>query len=160
VLPNAAGNSWYPKGFRFPVEENQPWLDYALDAVATHLLELSVTCRAPIVLFGFSQGACLVAEYLLREQPGCAGAILHTGGYVGPDEHDWADKDGRLNGLPVLMATAEKDEWIPMHRFEATARALARLGARVECDIYEDIEHHVNDSAVGRIREFLRGRIS
>jgi phospholipase/carboxylesterase len=158
VLPNASDNTWYPEGFLRPHEENQPRLGQALEAVGSHFGELSGG-PTPVVLFGFSQGACLLSEYLLTEQPRCAGAILHTGGYLGPDEREWPDRGGVLADLPVLMATAEKDEWVPLHRVEATARAFAMLGARVECDIYDDTEHHVNDNAVTRIRKFLRRRV-
>jgi predicted esterase len=158
VLPNAADNTWYPEGFLRPHEDNQPRLGQALEAVRTHSAKLSEG-TAPVVLFGFSQGACLLSEFLLTEQPYCGGAILHTGGYLGPDEREWPDRTGALTDLPVLMATAEKDEWVPLARVEATARSLSMLGARVECDIYDDTEHHVNGNAITRIRKFLRRRV-
>ncbi|MUL41092.1 phospholipase [Streptomonospora sp. PA3] len=155
VLPQAAEHTWYPGGFMLAPERNRPRLDQALEAVGTHLAELSAA-PAPVAVFGFSQGACLLAEYLLTRRPGLAGAVLHTGGYMGPQEREWAGGGAGLAGMPVLMATAERDEWVPLHRVHATAAALSGLGARVTCDIYDDTEHRVNDDAVDRIRAFLR----
>lgn len=157
VLPAAADGTWYPQPFLRPREENQPRLDQARAAVRGHLSRLREEVGdRPLVVLGFSQGACLLAEHLLDEQPALAGAVLHTGGYPGPDERAWAERTGALRGLPVLMATAQTDAWVPLRRVEATARALSDLGARVALDVYDDEEHHVNDNAVERVRTFLR----
>ncbi|KIH99528.1 hypothetical protein LP52_06460 [Streptomonospora alba] len=155
VLPNAADHTWYPGGFMQPARENEPRLGQALETVEAHTAELSAA-QAPLVALGFSQGACLLAEYLLTRRPALAGAILHTGGYTGPHEREWDGGGAGLVGLPVLMASAEKDPWVPLHRVHATASGLSRLGAHVACDVYDDTEHRVNDDAVDRIRTFLR----
>ncbi|WP_122261242.1 alpha/beta hydrolase [Ornithinimicrobium cerasi] len=157
VLPAAAGGTWYPEPFLRPMSQNEPRLGQAREAVRQHLAQVREGAGVvPVVVLGFSQGACLLAEHLLDEQPPVAGAVLHTGGYLGPDEHAWPDREGVLRDVPVLMSTAQADAWVPMHRVEATARALAGLGARVTLDVYDDEEHHVNDNAVERIRGFLR----
>jgi phospholipase/carboxylesterase len=157
IMPSAHENSWYPEGFLQPMETNQPRLDQALDAVSQHLASLraDIGPRTPLVLLGFSQGACLLSEYILREQPNCAGAVLHTGGYIGPEEHGWSKRGDGLSGLPILMGTAVEDAWVPLHRVEATARALSELGARIELNEYDDPEHHINDDSMVRLRKFL-----
>lgn len=160
IMPSAHEGSWYPEAFLQPLEANQPRLDQALDVVSQHLTALRADAppNTPLVLFGFSQGACLLSEYLLREQTACAGAVLHTGGYIGPEEHNWSKRSDELIGLPVLMATAIEDDWVPLHRVEATARAFAELGARVELNQYDDSEHHINEDSIIRLRKFLADR--
>ena len=59
VLPAAAGNTWYPQRFTAPLAENEPWLTYALEALDAHV-------DGDSALIGFSQGACLVLEYVAR----------------------------------------------------------------------------------------------
>ena len=87
VFPAAAGNSWYPGRFMDPVDENEPWLTYALEAVGNALAALGADGFGPgrTALIGFSQGACLLAEYLVRYPRPFAAAVLLTGGYLGPD---------------------------------------------------------------------------
>src|SRR5678816_2295098 len=61
VLPKATNNTWYPKSFLAPTQENQPWLDSALENLAkvvAHIKSHGIS-EEQIFLFGFSQGACL-----------------------------------------------------------------------------------------------------
>jgi predicted esterase len=156
LLPAAHDSSWYPVGFMEPLDQNQPNLDHALEAVGHHLERLAGqgTPKESVVLLGFSQGACLLSEFLLRNQHQYAAVVLHTGGYLGPAEHGWPENGG-LDGVPVLMASAAKDTWVPLPRIEATATALAKAGAAVELHTYDDTEHHINDDSVARIRKLL-----
>ena len=157
LLPAASGSTWYPGGFMQPIEDNQPHLDHALEALGTHLDRLRAQGFGPerTVLLGFSQGACLLSEYLLRHQERYAAAILHTGGYLGPAEHGWPE-EGALDGVPVLLASAAEDAWVPLPRIEATAVALSKAGAAVELTTYDDPDHHINDDAVILMRRLLR----
>jgi len=159
VLPAAHDASWYPQGFLAPLQDNQPALDNALDTVREHLAPLLTPERPPVVVLGFSQGACLLTEYLLRDQPRLAGAVLHTGGYLGPEEREWDTTPGRgLSHLVVEMFTAQEDAWVPLHRVEATSTALRALGATVELTVYDDPDHHLNDDSIAMIRRYLRHR--
>ncbi|WAP53329.1 phospholipase [Arthrobacter sp. ATA002] len=159
VLPAAHHRSWYPESFLAPVEGNQPALDDALETVRTQLGALLDLDGPPVVVLGFSQGACLLSEYLLRDQPRLAGAFLHTGGYLGSSEREWAvSSQSTLRGLAVELCTAREDVWVPLHRVEATRQALRSLGAAVELTIYDDSDHHLNDDSIGRIRRYLRRR--
>ncbi|WP_217238003.1 alpha/beta hydrolase [Streptomyces sp. AC555_RSS877] len=162
VAPRAAADTWYPQSFLAPPAENQPHLDHALDAVRTHLADLVRLGRAPreVVLFGFSQGACLLAEYLLRDQPACASAFLHTGGYLGPGARpSSAAPGGALSGTEIVLLCAEEDEFVPLVRVEKTAGTLAALGARIELTTYDDPLHHLNEDSVVRLRRMLRSRL-
>jgi phospholipase/carboxylesterase len=161
LMPAAKDSSWYPAGFMEPLDKNQPHLANALQAVGAHLGWLADRGIGPnkTVLLGFSQGACLLSEYLLQNPVRYAGAVLHTGGYIGPDEHEWPEEGG-LAGVPVLMASAAEDAWVPLQRIEATAAAFSNAGAAVEIATYDETEHHINDDSVARIRKLLNNLLS
>lgn len=159
VLPAAHDHSWYPQGFLAPIEENQPALNHALQTVRTHLGVLLGQDGPPVVVLGFSQGACLLSEYLLEDRPRLSGVVLHTGGYLGPSEREWtASPQSDLAGLTVEMFTAQEDAWVPIHRVEATSLAFRSLGATVELTVYDDPDHHLNDDSIRMIRRYLRSR--
>lgn len=149
VIPAAPGNSWYPQGFMAPVDQNQPFLDEALKTVDTQLSSL-LQHDIPVIALGFSQGACLLAEFLLTTRRSVDGVILHTGGYLGPEQRSFGAKQDFL-GTPVAVLTAREDPWVPLHRSKETAREFHAAGAEVTTEIYEDEEHHINDAAVNRI---------
>ncbi|MER6562318.1 hypothetical protein ABT300_32210 [Streptomyces sp. NPDC001027] len=162
VCPRADADTWYPQSFLVPLKENQPRLDHALDMVRTHLADLARMGWASqdVVLFGFSQGACLLTEHLLREQPSHASAFLHTGGYLGPDARPWtAASDSGLPGTEIVLLCAEEDEFVPLSRAQESAGALASLGGKVEFTTYDDPLHHLNEDSIVRLRRMLRTRL-
>jgi phospholipase/carboxylesterase len=161
VFPRAAEHTWYPHSFLVPLSENQPALDHALSAVHTHMTDLARMGYGTqdVVLFGFSQGACLLAEFLLRQQLQLAGAFLHTGGYLGPAARSWEVVGAGLRDVSVVLVCAEEDELVPLPRVQLTAGALAGLGARIELTTYDDTHHHLNDDSIGRLRRMLRTRL-
>jgi phospholipase/carboxylesterase len=155
VLPAAAGNSWYPDRFNAPREANEPWLGYALEAgeaVVGDVLAAGVPA-ARVVLAGFSQGACLVADVVARTPRDYAGVAILTGALIGPDGD--ATVPGPLAGVPVFMETGRYDEWVSLERVEATARAFAAAGARVELQVADDPLHRIRDEAVAGVRALL-----
>jgi phospholipase/carboxylesterase len=162
LVPAAKDATWYPGGFMEPLENNQPNLGHALAAVGTHLEWLAAQDieRDRTVLLGFSQGACLLSEFLMGARARYAGAILHTGGFIGPSEVGRSRAAGDLAGMPVLMSSAAEDAWVPMPRIKATAAALAAAGASVELQSYDEQEHHINDDSVAAMRRLLTNLMS
>lgn len=157
VMPKAPDKTWYPAGFMAPIDDNEPSLSHALEMVSAHLQTLANLNR-PVVLFGFSQGACLLSEYLSQEPQSVAGAVLHTGGYIGQDDRETDPSTQSLTGQEVLMLTSSQDSWVPLHRAQLTAELFQAKGASVDLEVYDDPEHHVNDEAIARIQTFLRER--
>lgn len=153
VAPQASDSSWYPQPFLEPVDTNEPALSHALSAVRNHLDSIVAQDIPPerIVVWGFSQGACLLAEYLLRFQPRLAAAVLNTGGYLGPDVKVWP-LTGDLSGMPILLTGAARDAWVPLHRTNATAEAFTDLGAAITLYVDSDPEHHINDDVIALMR--------
>ena len=156
VCPEADGNSWYPGRFMEPLEENQPALGNSLAVVEALADELAADGFGTerLVLCGFSQGACLAAQLLVRRPQAYAAAILFTGGLIGPPGTVWRTP-GRMPSTPVLLTCGDTDEWIPLGRVQETAVALEAFGAAVDMVIYPGREHLVCDDEVMRARKLL-----
>lgn len=152
LLPAAHDNRWYPEGFMSPVADNEPWLGYALEMMAD--IEREMT--RPIVWAGFSQGACLVTEFVARhrnELP--AGLICLTGATIGLAETT-SPVVGSLAGMPAYFSNSENDEWVPLPRTEATVAAFQDAGADTELEIISGREHVISAAEIESIARFLR----
>jgi predicted esterase len=156
LAPAASGNSWYPCRFMDPLEMNQPGLDHALERVDTLVAEhlRSGSTTADIVLLGFSQGACVVSEYAVRNARRYGAVIAFTGGLIGPPGTRWP-RTGRFQRTPVFLGTMDADEWVPVERVQETARVMEGMGAEVELKIYPGTEHIVNDDEITRARRLI-----
>ncbi len=161
LLPQAADSSWYPGVFQQPVSSNEPHLSSALAVVDRCRAALAEEGFGPVrlVLLGFSQGACLLAEHLVRGAAPCAGAALLTGAYLGPPDVPRVPT-GDLAGMPVFLGLPEQDSWVPLERARATAELLAQMGARVVLEAYDEPEHVVTDEAVAGVRRLLQGLLA
>lgn len=128
VAPQAHDNSWYPKGFREPIEDNQPHYDHAVAALDA--LYAEVTEHVPptrVVLTGFSQGACLLASWL-RQSEHEAGAVVIMSGASGPVEGSYA----QLAGIPVSLLGNVEDAWIPSEARRETIALLREAGVDLD----------------------------
>ena len=153
VAPAAADSSWWPGSFLAPFSENEPWLSSALGAVDALLHTLGDLSR--VVLGGFSQGACLAAEYALRHPAGFGGLLLYTGGFCGPAGTPAPQVDA-FESTPVYLGTSDPDGWVPVWRVRETAAAFSALGASVTLDVFEGMEHIVNDEEIAAGRALLQ----
>src|SRR2546429_4633164 len=67
LAPQAVGNVWFPNPFPAPLASNEPYLSAALDMISKLVERVEPTVPAQrIMLFGFSQGACLTLEWAAR----------------------------------------------------------------------------------------------
>lgn len=145
IAPEAHGQVWYPERFTEPIERNEPWLSSALASVGRAVAELEEAGlpRRRIVVAGFSQGACLASEYVAREGGAWGGAVVLSGGLIGPDV-DPARYPRRLDGTPVFLGCSDVDPHIPVTRVHASAKQLQAMGADVVTRIYPGMAHTVN----------------
>ncbi|HEY3044697.1 MAG TPA: dienelactone hydrolase family protein [Vicinamibacterales bacterium] len=160
VAPAAATGSWYPHRFMEPLDVNEPFLSRAIEECDRAVDEASEQGRispARIVVIGFSQGACLAAEYVLRRPGRCGALVMFTGSLIGPPGTPWrlAPPATTLGGLPVLLTGSDVDEWVPVTRVRETARVLTTLGADVRCRIYPGRAHVVCDDELMEARELI-----
>ncbi|MGN6358898.1 MAG: alpha/beta hydrolase [Thermomicrobiales bacterium] len=158
VAPEAAGNTWYPYSFLAPLGRNEPYLSSALkflDTLVTYLADHDIPAER-VVLLGFSQGACLAAEYAARRARRWGGVVVLTGGLIGPDgtPHDY---EGALDGTPVFLGAGDPDAHVPWTRVEETAAVFERLGAAVTMRRYPGMPHTVNEDEITAVQALLDG---
>jgi predicted esterase len=158
LLPVAAERSWYPARYFDPLSRHEPHVSWAIEACEAALATATAAGVGDerIVVGGFSQGACLVAELLARRPRLFAGAAVLTGSLLGrPDERV---APARVDGLRMYFGSSRYDEWVALADAEATARAFEEAGAVVVFEAYDDRVHHINDRAVAGLRALLTSR--
>lgn len=157
VAPQAAENSWYPAGFMEERSKNEPYLQYALDSYHERVTELLAkgVAKERLILLGFSQGACLTAEYAYRNPDRYGGIILYTGGLIGPPETQW-NKEGSFGGTPVFLGSSDNDSWVPESRVHTTDDVFKRMDAEITKRIYKGMGHEVNDDEIVFARKLIQ----
>ncbi|WP_421693414.1 alpha/beta hydrolase [Aestuariivirga sp.] len=156
LAPQAAGHSWYPQSFMAPTDANEPYLTRALNRVAAIIGDITEagTEAARLAVIGFSQGACLTSETVLRN-PAPYGFIgILSGGAIGPPgtPRDYA---GSLAGAGVFLGCSDHDPHIPLGRVQETTQLMIRMGARVTERIYPGASHTINDDEISHLRAGL-----
>jgi predicted esterase len=156
LAPQAHGNAWYPNRFLAPLDSNEPWLSSALAAVGDVVDQIAAAGMQPsrVVLIGFSQGACLGLEALLRRPSLAGGAAALSGGLIGPPGTAWPDH-GRLDGVPIFLGCSDVDFHIPKERVLESAEVLRRRGADVTAILYPGLDHTVNADELSHVRGLL-----
>ena len=156
LAPQAAGNSWYPYSFLALIESNEPWLSSALALLDRLVARSSEAGLTPdrVILLGFSQGACLCAEYAARRARRYGGLVLLSGGLIGPPGTPW-DYEGSLVGTPVFLGCSDVDPHIPVGRVHETAQVFERMDAEVDERIYPGLGHTVVDDEVVAARAIV-----
>ena len=155
LAPRAPGSTWYPKPFLEPIPDNEPSLTEslaAIDAAVDAAIEAGFAGDR-IALWGFSQGACLVSHWLLTRPRPVGAAILHTGGFIGPDA---LERPAGPLPIPIVMRSIEHDPFVPASRVHETAELLRAAGATVDLRIEPGDEHIVTDEAMAASSELLR----
>ncbi len=157
VLPRAAGQSWYAAKAVDPMTaQTQGELAASLAQVGA-AVALARASGRPLLIAGFSQGACMAAEYAARvARPDAlclfTGCRVGGGGALPP-----------LDGLPVYASCGDDDPWIPLADFTAMAAGFARAGARVRTDVFPGRPHAVSATEIaalaGLLADLAAGRI-
>ena len=160
LAPDAAGHTWYPYSFMAPRSQNEPWLTSALNQVDRVVAELqgSGFPAERIVLAGFSQGACLTAEYAAKNPRRYGAVLAFTGGMIGPSLGP-EPLAGSFDGTPVLFASGDPDPHVPWSRVADTAERFRTAEAEVTLRRYPNRPHTVGREEVLLAQEML-GRIN
>lgn len=142
LAPQAKGHSWYPYSFLAPLNQNEPALSSGLQVIGdtfSYALSLGIPANR-IVLAGFSQGACLISEYMARNPQKIGGLLVFSGGVIGP-LGSTRSYSGSLEKTPVFIGCSDIDAHIPLARVEETAEIFKNLGANVNKKIYPGMNH-------------------
>jgi predicted esterase len=160
LAATASGRAWYPNSFLAPIPQNEPGISQGI-AVLKALVDRAQDAGIPserIFLAGFSQGACLTSEFLARHPDTYGGALIFTGGLIGPQGTP-RQYEGRLNGVPVFIGSSDVDPHVPLWRVEETVTVLTQMGAQVTVTIYPNMLHTINQDQLRQARQLLADRL-
>jgi phospholipase/carboxylesterase len=143
ALPRAGDKCWYNA---LAVNPLTPDTQAELGASCADLVALARRLRAdapgrPLVIAGFSQGACLSVEQAFGGQEPPDALVALTGCRVG------VPTDARPSllpgGLPVYLSAGSADPWIPLSAFAEAVIALGQGGAALRSDVFANRAHEV-----------------
>jgi predicted esterase len=156
LAPQAEGHTWYPQSFMAPTAANEPYLSRALDRVASIIADvLAAGVEAShMSLIGFSQGACLASETVLRNPRPYGFIGILSGGAIGPPGTP-RDYQGSLAGARVFLGCSDHDPHIPLARVQETTTVFTRMGAAATERIYPGSSHGINDDEITFLRAGL-----
>ncbi len=160
LAPQAAGNTWYPNPFTAPVETNEPGRESGLQAIDDAIAaanDASIPTEQ-VIVGGFSQGACLASEFVVRNPRRYGGLVAFSGGLIGEMINE-SEYEGNLADTPAFLGCSNVDPHIPEQRVHETAAVLEKLDAVVETRIYEGMGHTVNQDELQYVAELVANLI-
>ncbi|OVE83848.1 alpha/beta hydrolase [Natronolimnobius baerhuensis] len=161
LAPNAERSRWYPRRATAARAENEPWLTSSVECVGAALEAARAVDVPPerTVIGGFSQGACVAAEFLRRNPRRYGGLCCLSGVLPGSSDDDWKIA-GALEGTPVLLGYGEDDPHVSSKRVVRTARTFADAGANVDERAYPGVGHEVTDNEFDAVRAMLEALLA
>lgn len=165
IAPQAARQTWYDHSFLAPLDQNEPGISSGLGAISRCMDVLSEheIPASNTILLGFSQGACLMAEYAARFAQPFAAVVCLSGGLIGNGQKQNAqppydkvfDYQGDLNATPIFIGCNEQDPHIPLERVKQTETIFKSLGGSLEMRIYPGFGHGINADEVSYLRSLI-----
>jgi len=156
LAPQATNNTWYPGSFLLPQEQNEPWLSSALALVDDCVKDITAQGIEPenIYFAGFSQGACLVLEYVTRNARKYGGIAAFTGGLQGETINE-DNYDGDFKGTRVFIGTGDPDPHVPVKRVNRTAAIMNNMNAAVRVEVYPNKPHNVSQDEIDQANSLI-----
>ncbi|MCA9971239.1 MAG: dienelactone hydrolase family protein, partial [Anaerolineales bacterium] len=156
LAPQAANNTWYPRSFLAPIPQNEPGISSGIQVLADLVAQVEAAGIPAdrLLLGGFSQGACLTAEFAARHPRRYGGLLIFSGGLIGPPDMR-RSYTGSLAGTPVFIGCSDVDFHIPVARVHETADVLTQLGAAVTKKIYPNMGHTIVQDEIDRAMDIV-----
>jgi phospholipase/carboxylesterase len=156
IAPQATNNSWYPYSFLAVPKKNKPELSSALHLLADTVADINQQeiFSDNIYFLGFSQGACLMLEFITRNARKWGGAIAFTGGLIG-DKIYTENYKGDFEGTKIFIGSANPDAHVPIERVHETTGLLKTMHADVTEKIYEGMGHTINQDEINKANELI-----
>ena len=158
LAPQATNHTWYPYSFMAPQTQNEPWLSSALNIIQ-QTVEIALAggkTTRNLFFLGFSQGACLMLEYVAQHAATYKGIFAYTGGLIG-DKIYPKNYAGNFHNTPVLLGCSDVDPHVPLQRVYATENILKDRGAQVHLRVYPDMGHTINGDEIELTNRILSG---
>lgn len=151
ALPRARDKTWYNARAVDPLTDTtRAELAASLAGLAAAVSDLRRRAPGlPLVLAGFSQGACLSLEHGFSGRAAPDAVVAFTGCRVGIASDDRAH--ALPSGLPVYLSAGSADPWIPVAAFADTAAELGQAEARLRCDVLPGRPHEVSDAEIAML---------
>ena len=156
MIPQAGLNRWYPQTAFGPLEANEPDLSSALariDRIVDSARKDGFS-NEQIFFGGFSQGACLAAEYVARNAQKYGGLFIYSGALIGPKEMV-RNYPGSFHDMPVFMGGSDIDPWVSHDLMHDTARVFENMGADVDFRTYPGMAHTINQDEINAVKLLL-----
>jgi phospholipase/carboxylesterase len=152
VLPRAPGKSWYAAR---AIDRLTPGTEAELGASMAAVAKAVAATRSdrPLLLAGFSQGACLALELTLRGQMSPDALVVFTGCRVGTPACHRPVRP--LQGLATYISGSDADPWIPPAAFADAAGTLADQGAGLRAESFPGRSHSVSDDEIAVLDAML-----
>jgi phospholipase/carboxylesterase len=156
LAPQASNNSWYPYSFIAPPPQNEPWLSSALSLLQETKSDVIAhgISEGNIFFLGFSQGACLMLEFLTRDATKFGGAVAFSGGLIGDKIHQENYK-GDFKNTPIFIGSSNPDPHIPVERVQATTNILKGMNADVTEKIYLNMGHTISQDEIDLAKKIV-----
>lgn len=161
IAPEATGQSWYPFGFLAPMPDNALGVKAGvelLEQLVTQCVDQGIDARH-IYLLGFSQGACLVLQYLLQHPSPLGGIFALSGALMGPQGTRY-EPSGLLSSTPLFLGCSDNDPHVPTWRLEETAHVFEAMEAKVHIRLYKNMPHTIIEDELKIINNTLNGIIN
>jgi phospholipase/carboxylesterase len=156
ALPRATGNSWYNAKAVDPLNETtRAQLNVSLGYLGSTIdhMKKEAGSEKPLMLIGFSQGACLSIEYAFRRGPWHGSLACLTGCRVGTQDDDLPLTE--LASLPVYLTGSDNDPWIPVSAFAEASHAFGRARARLKTELFPGRDHSISDAEIAELKLIL-----
>lgn len=156
LAPQATGHTWYPHSFLTPPSQNEPWLGSALAVLTKLVAETAAAGIAKEHLFflGFSQGACLMLEFIARNAQRYGGAAAFTGGLIG-DRVDTQNYQGNFGQMPLFIGSSDPDAHVPVARVQESTQVLKHMHADVTEKIYLQMGHTITQDEIKQVNQLI-----
>lgn len=155
ALPRAGDKCWYNALAVSPLASTtRAELAASLGGLATLVQTLRAEAPGkPLVLAGFSQGACLSLEHAFSGAANPDAVVAFTGCRVGvPGD----DRPSLLPAaLPVYLTAGSDDPWIPLSAFSEAAVELGRGRAALRMDVFPNRPHEVSPPEIAMLDSVL-----
>jgi phospholipase/carboxylesterase len=147
VLPRAPQGAWYAaRAVDALTDDSRTALAGSLALLRGVIADVQVP-GVPLLLGGFSQGACLSLELAFADGPWPGALVALTGCRVGQA----GDVRPRcsLSRMPVYLTGADADPWIPVQAFAEAAADVGLAQARLRADVFPGRGHEASAVEIG-----------